>query len=167
MITRKTPLKKIIELGGECRQCGSCCSFGSGYLVDEDIPRIADFLGISEKELKEKYLEKIHMYGKEIFKPLQKKKGKQYGECIFLKGKKCSIHKVKPLNCRIGTCNEHGEEISVWFALNYFVDEKNPQSIRDWKVYLDLGGRNIEGGKLDELVPNKTRLRRILNYEVL
>lgn len=167
MIRKKTPLKKIIELGGECKQCGNCCRFGSGYMIPEDIQKIAKFLKISEEKLKEKHLEKLHMYGKEIFRPLQKKKGKQYGECIFLKKNKCSIHKAKPLNCKVGTCNEHGSEISVWFALNYFIDKNNPQSIRDWKVILDCGGKNIKGGELSALVPNKTKLKRILNYEVL
>ena len=167
MITKKTPLKKIIELGGECKKCGNCCKFGSGYLINDDISKIAKFLGVSEEELKEKYLEKVHMYGQEIFRPNQKKKGKQYGECIFLKDKKCSIHKVKPLNCKIGSCSKYGEEISVWFALNYFIDKGNPQSIRDWKVILDSGGKNIPGGELKELVPDKKELKKILEYGVL
>jgi len=51
--------------------------------------------------------------------------------------------------------------------LNYFVNEDDPQSIREWKVYLDSGGKNIPGGTLQELVPNKEALKKILNYEVL
>ena len=167
MIRKNTALKKIIELGGECKKCGKCCTFDSGYLVDEDFPKIAKFLGVSEDELKEKYLQKVHMFGKIIFKPKVKKKGKHYGECIFLKNNKCSIHSVKPLNCKVGTCNEHGSDVSVWFALNYFIDEKTPQSIRDWKVNLDCGGRNIPGGELKELVKDEKKLRKILEYKIL
>lgn len=165
MIRKKTPLKKIIELGGECKQCGKCCSFDSGYLVEGDVSKIAKFLRISEKELKEKYLQKIYMYGKEVLKPKTIKKERHYGACIFLKDNKCSIHEVKPLNCKVGTCNEYGSEISVWFALNYFVD--NPQGIRDWKVYLDCRGKNIPGGKLEEIEPDKKKLKKILEYGIL
>ena len=167
MITRKTRLNQIIELSGECRKCGKCCSLGSGYLIDADIPRIAKFLGINEEELKEKYLEKVNMYGKDNLRPKTKDKGKGYGECIFLENNLCKIHEAKPLNCRIGTCRPIGKEISVWFALNHFIDADNPQSIRDWKIYLDCGGKNIPGGKLEELVPDKEKLKRILEYDVL
>jgi Fe-S-cluster containining protein len=160
MLTRKTKLSEVLELSKDCKKCGKCCAFGSGFLLDEDVSRIAKFLKIPEKEFIEKYLEKKEMYGKEIHKI----KG---NPCMFLEKDKCKIHEAKPLNCRIATCKPAGEEISVWFMLNHLVDEKNPQSIRDWKVCIECGGKNIPGGKLEEIVPDKERLRRILNYEIL
>ena len=96
------------------------------------------------------------------------KNGKKYGTCIFFNTQEgCRIHDVKPLQCKISSCNEYGEEISVWFNLNYFVNPNDPNSIREWKTYLGSGGKNIPGGNLDELVPDKEKLRKILNYEVL
>jgi len=166
MIEKSTPLAKVLELGKECRKCGHCCQHGTGFLVKEDIPKIAEFLGITEKELKEKYLEPITKFNTTLFRPKSVKKDKPYGVCVFF-NKDCTIHQVKPLHCRIGNCNEHGEELAVWFDLNYFVNPDDPQSIREWKLYLDSGGKTIPGGSLQELVPNKEVLKKILNYEVL
>ena len=55
-ITKDTPLKDVLEFGKECKQRDHCCQFGGGFVIKEDIPRIAVFLGVKEDELKEKYL---------------------------------------------------------------------------------------------------------------
>ena len=79
----------------------------------------------------------------------------------------CKIHKVKPLQCRIGNCGEHGEELSIWFMLNYLVNTKDPESIRQYNIYLQSGGKTIPGGNLEELIPDKEELKKILNFEQL
>jgi len=166
VITKSTPLAKVLELGKECKKCGHCCKHGTGFLAGDDAKKIAKFLGITEKELEEKYLEPVTKFNTTLFRPKSIKGKKPYGVCVFY-DKECTIHKVKPLQCKIGNCNKYGEELSVWFDLNYFANENDPQSIREWKVYLDSGGKNIPGGKLKELVPNPKKLKKILSYEVL
>ncbi|MBW2965815.1 hypothetical protein KY342_01785, partial [Candidatus Woesearchaeota archaeon] len=121
----------------------------------------------TEKELQEKYLEEKELFNTKLSRPKPKTNNKPYGECAFLSDKKCKIHQVKPLQCKVGNCSEYGEELTVWFDLNYFVNEDDPQSIREWKLYLDSGGKTIKGGELKDLVPDKKILKKILSYEVL
>ncbi len=164
-ITRKTPLKEILKLGEDCKKCGHCCKFDSGFLIKEDIQKISKFLNISEEQLKKKYLKEVEKFNTKLFKPKLTKK--PFGRCIFLHNNLCKIHPVKPLLCKLGTCSEHGENIAIWFTSNYFVNEYDPESIRQWKTYLDSGGKTIPGGKLNELIKDKKILKKILNYEVL
>jgi len=165
MITKQTPPSEILKLGHSCKQCGHCCSHGSGFLIDKDLKNISEFLKITEKEVKEKYLEEKDMFNTRLLRP--KLRNKPYGECIFLKDKKCTIHKVKPFQCRVGNCNEHGEQLSIWFMLNYQVNKDDPESIRQYKAYLKSGGKTIPGGKLEELIPDKEELNKILNFQRL
>lgn len=178
-INAHTPLKKILELGSVCRKCGHCCSHGSGFLAKEDHKKIAKALGISEKKLKERYLEEIEKFNTRLYRPkLKKEKGKEilpYGKCVFLmeKGKGesremlCRIHKVKPLQCKIGNCSKHGEKLNLWFTLNHFLNGNNPESIRQYAVYLKSRGKTLKGAELDKLVKDKEKLNKILNYEIL
>jgi len=164
-ITKNTTITEILKISQDCKQCGHCCSQGSGFLVGDDIKNIAEYLKITEKEVKEKYLEEKELFNTKLLRPKLKKEDKPYGECIFLKDKKCTINKVKPLQCRVGNCNEYGEKLSIWFMLNYLVNKDDPESIRQYAAYLKSGGKTITGGKLEELVPDKERLKKILNFE--
>ena len=167
MITSLTPRKKILELGRICQQKNNCCRFGSGFLVDSDFEKIAKELKISQEKLKEEYLEKQVMFGKELFRPKLLKGNKPYGKCIFFNEKGCKIHTVKPLQCKVGNCGEHGEELSSWFLINCIVDKDNPESIRQYASYIKSGGKVIPGGELKDLIPSKEKLKKILNYEIL
>ena len=115
-----------------CKLCGKCCEYGSGFLVEEDAKKIAKFLKISEKELKEKHLEKVRIYNKGMLRP---KFNKPYGKCIFIKDKKCVIHHVKPLHCKIACCGEPGKQNDAWFRINYIVNEKDEHSMSEWKEF--------------------------------
>jgi hypothetical protein len=76
-----------------CSQCGDCCSGHGGTYVDENkIKEIAEFLKISTKELKKKYL-CLSSTGKYMIAS-----GKD-GKCVFF-DKNCTIHPVKPRMCR-------------------------------------------------------------------
>lgn len=166
-ITTKTPLKDVLKLGKECDKCGHCCKYGSGFLVEDDAKKIADFLGISEKKLKGKYLEEGEKFNTKLLRPKTIKKDKPYGECVFYDGKQgCTIQEVKPLHCRIGSCTEHGDALSHWFTLKYFVNKNNPESIRQWATFLKTRS-TIPGGELHNLVPDKKLLNKILSYEIL
>lgn len=77
----------------ECRQCGDCCiGSGGNYVTEEDIRAIAEFLGISAGEMKERYcvefcLGTVLAVSKE-------------NVCLFQKENICAIHPVKPRMCR-------------------------------------------------------------------
>jgi Fe-S-cluster containining protein len=165
MIKRSTPLKEVLRLGKPCKRCGHCCKYGTGFLVEKDIPRIAKYLKITEEELKTDFLEAVSKFNTTLFRPKMTKK--PFGPCIFYENRICTIQDVKPLQCRIGNCSEYGEELSVWFTLNYFVNKHDPESIRQWALYLVSKGKNIPGGKLKELVPHEKTLKKILRYEIL
>ncbi|MBW2995944.1 YkgJ family cysteine cluster protein [Candidatus Woesearchaeota archaeon] len=167
-IKKATTIAETIRMGNSCNRCGKCCTYGSGFLTKADITSIARKLKLTEEGLKKTALEPVKKFNTTLYRPLTIKKGKPYGTCMFFNAKKgCTIHEVKPLQCKIATCNEHGQELSIWFDLNYFVNPTDPVSIREWKLYLDSGGKNIPGGELESLVPDKKVLKKILNYEVL
>lgn len=163
MIEKKTSLKEILKISSECKKCGSCCRYGAGFLIGDDLKNIAKSLKIKEEEVKEKYLEEVEHFNRKMLRP--KTKAKPYGECVFLKGKLCSIQDVKPLHCKIGNCNN--DELSAWFLLNYVLDAKDPEAVRQYKIYIESGGKLIRGGKLEELVPDKKELKKILSFEKL
>jgi len=165
-ISKKTPKETILELGKECKRCNKCCKFGSGFLIDDDIKNIANFLGIKEEELKKNYLEEVEKFNTKRFRPIILKQGKKYGSCVFLSKDGCKIHKVKPFECKISNCNEYGQSISIWFMLNYFVNADDPKSIRQYATYLKTHP-TLPGAKLKDLVPDNEKLKKILKYEIL
>src|SRR3989338_7015232 len=165
-IALKTPLSEILRNGQSCDKCGHCCSHGSGFLVEDDIKHISSFLRISEQELKEKFLEEKELFNTKRLRPKLDSK-KPYGPCIFLKDNRSSKHEVKPLQCRIGTCKGSGEEQGIWFSLNYLVNKDDPESVRQYSLYLKSGGKTIPGGRLEELVPDKEKLDKMLNFQML
>jgi len=167
MITKGTSRKEILKLASDCKKCGHCCSYSSGIFLDEDIRRISKHLGMNEDDFREKCLEEVEMFGTLVHKAKLSKGTKPFGPCSFLKKRECSIHEVKPLNCLLGSgCHEHGEDMAIWFMLNFLVDPANPESVRQYAQYLKTH-RTIRGGKLDELVPDRERLSKMLDYTYL
>ena len=166
MITKQTPLIKILEIGKECKRCGHCCKHGSGFLAGDGIKKISGFLQITEKELKKDFLEEIEKFNTKRYRPVTIKKGKPYGVCTFYTADGCRIQPVKPLECKVGNCNQYGEQLSIWFALNYFVNKSDPESIRQYAIYLKTHN-TIPGGRLEELVPDKEELKEILEFKKL
>jgi Fe-S-cluster containining protein len=168
-IKKDTPLKDILEKGNaiNCKKCGHCCKYSSGFLIETDITKIKDFLDIDEKELKEKYLENVDLFNTVMFRPKILRDGKPFGKCIFLNDDdKCKIHKVKPMQCKIGICDEkHGHEIMEWFYLNYCVKPFNRSSLLQWQARLKSHD-TIEGGRIEELIPSKEIRNKILSEEL-
>ena len=168
MITKNISLHEAAVLGSACNKCGHCCKYGSGVLADDDAKKIAKFLGISEEKLRKEYLEEIEKYNTKRVRPKLLRKGKLYGACVFYDVKKgCAIHEVKPLQCKTGNCSEHGEALSIWFMLNYFVDSNDPESIRQFAAYLKSGGKTLQGGNLEDFVADKKQLKKMLAFETL
>jgi len=167
MITTKTPQKYIEKLGEKCEICGHCCKFDSGIFLADDIKKVAGSLGIPPDDFKKRYLEEKKIFNRDVHKAKLKREGKPFGPCVFLDEKQCAIHDFKPVHCKIASgCNEFGQEINLWFMLNFIVDENDPQAIREWAQYLKTHP-TIQGGNLHELVPDKVKLERILNYKIL
>ena len=166
-ISKNTPLAHIMGLGKKCVKCNNCCNYGSGFLLKEDIKNMAGFLKITEEELKQKFLEEGERFNTRLMRPKSVKQGKPYGICIFFNTKKgCTIHPVKPTECRISTCDQSGEAISLWFALNYLVNQNDAESIRQYASFLKTH-KTLPGGSLEEIVPDKERLKGILSYQVI
>jgi len=172
-ITKKTPVNEAIkygkcEKGRDCHECSTLCTYGSGALAEEDFKKIAKHLGKTVAKLKMNYLEKVDKLGTTRWRPkLIRKKGAPYGRCIFYnEQEKCTIHGVKPLECKISTCTEYGPALTEWFTLNYYLNESNPHSIREWAIKLKTHP-TIPGGELHELIEDQDTLKKIMNYEIL
>ena len=161
----------MLKLAAPCR-CNSCnhgCKFGSGSLVGDDAKNIAGFLGISEGTLKKGFLEEKELFNKKLLRPkLIKEKNMPYGRCMFFDDEKgCTIHEVKPLECKTSIqCKDYGESLAVWFMVNHVVDSNDPESVRQYAKYIRSGGKLIEGARIEQLVPDRERLKKILKYEV-
>ena len=149
-------IEKLVE-PCTCKACSVGCMYGSGAMVENDIVNIADFLNISQDELKEKYLEKIKKFNTERFRPkILRRDSKPYGPCIFFKEGRCVVHPVKPIECRISMgCRPYGEELIQWFTAHYFVNPHDKESLREWEIVVNLNG-TIEGAAPDEIVMNST-----------
>ena len=170
-LTKNTPLKEVLKLTYPCKceACNNGCRYGSGTLMEEDVPRIAKHLGITEDVLKKEFLEEVEKFNTKKLRPRILRKEKQYGRCIFFdKEIGCKIHEVKPLECKISmSCKSYGEELSLWFMLNHFVNENDPESVRQFATYLKSGGKTMQGAELKDLVPDKNKLKKILSYNIL
>ena len=165
-------MKEVLKLASPC-QCNACnhgCKFGSGSLVGDDAKNIAKFLNISESDLKKGFLEEIELLNKKLLRPkLIREKSKPYGRCVFFDDEKgCTIHEVKPLECRTSIqCKDYGEELSVWFMVNHVIDPNDAESVRQYAKYIRSGGKLIEGARIEQLVPDREKLKKMLSYEIL
>lgn len=169
-LTKNTPLKEVLKLANACK-CDACtigCKHGSGSFADDEIEKLANHLNISIDVLKKEFLEEIEKFNTKKYRPKILRGKKPYGKCIFFDEKiGCKIHEAKPLECKIAMgCKDYGENLIIWFMLNHFVNKDDAESIRQYESYLKTGGKTIEGAKLEELVPDKEKLRKILNYEI-
>ena len=77
-----------------CQRCTACCRWpGDVYLEDEEVTRIARFLGLEE-----------HVFVQEFTRIRANRTGlalmeRANHECIMLEGDDCRIHDVKPAQC--------------------------------------------------------------------
>ncbi len=168
IIQKTTSLSEIKQLAPAC-SCAHCthgCTIGSGILAEGDLAPLAQYFSIDEEKFTTDYLEEVTLFGKKKYRPKLLRKGKPYGQCIFLQDGKCSVHPVKPLQCKIAMgCKEYGEELSLWFMLNYLIDGDDAESIREFSIYLKSGGKTLPDGELRDFVDEET-LKKIENYEL-
>jgi Fe-S-cluster containining protein len=79
----------------ECqRGCTNCCrQKGFVYITEADLQRIAQFLGMTPAKF-----ERVYVYRT---KHLLRLRMPRHTQCHFLREDGCSIHTVKPVQCRI------------------------------------------------------------------
>ena len=77
----------------QCTQCGNCCTGAPGYvwITVPELYRMAEFLGMDDREFARKYVRKANGRLSLIERP--------NGDCIFYE-KGCSIYPVRPTQCR-------------------------------------------------------------------
>ena len=78
----------------ECTGCGRCCMHGDGYVwvTEDEIVLLARHLAMTLDDFGRRYLRRV---------------GSRYafvdgpgGECVFLRGKSCSVYEYRPSQCR-------------------------------------------------------------------
>ncbi len=169
-ISKDASAEEILKLTEPC-SCDACqhgCAMGSGVLGEGDAAKIAAFLNITVEELKEKHLEEIEKFNTTKLRPKIEREGKQYGKCTFFKEGKCTVHAVKPFECKVAMpCKPYGDKLIAWFDVNHFLNPKDPESVRQYAAYLAVGGLLLPGAELETIVPNAEQRQKILSYEVL
>ncbi|MFP4401479.1 MAG: hypothetical protein ACLFPQ_06370 [Candidatus Woesearchaeota archaeon] len=169
-ITKITPLSRIMKMVKKPQRPGKTCEMTSGFMHEEEILHAAKELRISEDQLKKNLLEKTYAYNKEVHKPkLVKQRNKEhlpYGKCVFYDNNECALGEKMPLHCRLSTSEKFGYKLHLWYVLNYILDHEDPDAIRQWAIYLKTHP-TIPGGELEEMVPDKEKLEKILSYEIL
>ncbi len=78
----------------ECTGCGRCCTGRDAYVWTsvEEILAIAAHLGLEPNEFGRRYLRRVGGRYALLDRP--------GGDCVFLAGTLCSVHDVRPAQCR-------------------------------------------------------------------
>jgi len=161
-ITANLSLKDALKLthACSCNACSNSCKYSSGAFIEGEIEKVAKFLGIEKTEFEKKYTEEVTRFATTRKRPKVLRNGKPYGKCIFYENG-CKIHNVKPMECKLSMgCKTYGEELMNWFNIKFFFDKDNPDSLREYKLYLDAGGKGMK----DMNISSKS-LKNALKYE--
>ena len=166
LLKKDTTADEVLKIGEKCNKCGKCCMHGSGFVLDSEVSKIAAFLNMPKEKFAKEFIEESEIFHTTVFKfKSLKEEGKPYGPCSFQKKSLCSIQEVKPLHCRIGNCGEHGDDLHVWFMLNYLLNVHDPESVRQYDSYIKTGGKILPGAELSRLFKDKVVLDSILSYD--
>ena len=96
----------------ECQGSGNCCvsrgSYGFVYLSNKDIKKLSNGLKITKNKFLKNYCDKTDGYIH--LKELKKNKG----DCIFLKDKRCTVYKSRPIQCRTWPFWPENMNIKTW-----------------------------------------------------
>ena len=133
----------------KCDACTVGCKHGSGVFAPGEIEKLAEFMNVDEEVLKKEFLEEVEKFNTKKLRPKILRKNKQYGKCIFFDEKsRCKIHDAKPLECKISMgCKDYGEDIIIWFMMNHYFNPDDPESVRQYKIYAESGGKILEGAE--------------------
>lgn len=83
--------------GCSCEKCRALCHHEAGWFAPEEIEAAADFMKMNYWEFVATYLKEVVEEGVRVLAPRMEKRATR---CIFLQKGLCSIHEVKPFECR-------------------------------------------------------------------
>jgi Fe-S-cluster containining protein len=84
-----------MEFELQCQRCAACCRWpGEVRVAEDEVAKLAAFLGVTEKDFIETYTRLRHDR-----KGLALKANSDHS-CIFLKDKDCLVQAVKPQQCK-------------------------------------------------------------------
>jgi hypothetical protein len=133
-VTAESTLIELQSIGKtDCGACGHCCEYGSGYLLDEDIKRLAEHFQISKEEFLKRYAEPITIFNTKGWRLRQIRTKFPAGQCVLYdKQKKCTVHEKKPVYCSITTCKPCGGDIVHWFRYHHYVNKNDKVSVDEY-----------------------------------
>lgn len=154
-LEKKNPPASEQEGCTSCCRSGICCWRRPGALEESDVQPIADHLGLTPKELFAQFLVVDEIRGQLKLLPRRKTQegGRKLGwretyaidsPCVFLgENNECTIHDVKPSECREFKCWESQEEkdvvavIKEQFLLDLGWSGYDPDDYDDYYDYYD------------------------------
>lgn len=101
-----------------CEKCVEACHRHPGWFLPGEAEKVAEFLGMEFTEFEKRFLIKDHASNQAasdapyVYSPRKPEVDKPdetirsawrqgcHGDCVFLKEDRCSIHPVKPFECR-------------------------------------------------------------------
>jgi len=86
------------ETGFSCRMCGSCCELDV-QMTEHDLRRIESHRS-DQAEKTQRIRKSGSVAGGEFYSPIFADIDSRV-HCVFLEGNRCSVHEVKPLQCRL------------------------------------------------------------------
>ncbi len=108
--------------GCECEQCSNACSIKPGWFMPGEAEKVADYLGKSLQELFDTHLgvdwwvSDLDVF---LLTPATKnmESGQEYdsnprGVCVFFDNGLCTIHSVKPYECKEYMHNDTSTKVS-------------------------------------------------------
>ncbi|MFT4552961.1 MAG: Fe-S-cluster containining protein [Chlamydiales bacterium] len=78
-----------------CTECGQCCTGAPGYVwvTENEVAQMAEQQKISVEQF-------VHRYLRLVKGRLSLREDPKTYDCVFLKGKKCSLYNSRPKQCR-------------------------------------------------------------------
>lgn len=123
----------------QCTGCGQCCTGfpGAVWVSDQEIKQLADHKNLSVEAFTENYLRRLD--GKWSLKECS-----TTYDCVFLKGKQCTVYEHRPKQCRT----------FPWWP-------QNLKSEKNWKE----AARGCEGIHSDAPVVSFEDIQKQLNHQ--
>jgi len=87
------PEGSSVRIVSPCVKCGKCCIGRTIFITIEELKRIREYTKMNIDEFAE-----VHHSPLGIVTIVLKQD--RYGRCVFLRNSLCSIHEVKPFQCR-------------------------------------------------------------------
>jgi Fe-S-cluster containining protein len=127
---------------GTCSSCRAACSHKPGWFLPGEAEKVAEYLGVTLAELFKTRLavdwwEADHNFDTDVFllapaiedeEPGAEYPGNPRGRCVFLTDdERCSIHAVKPHECRQHWCGEVRSQ----------VDDRHKDVAEAWQGHQD------------------------------